>query len=169
MEVDAISLGLQQTIFLMAGGVSVEDRSRRPETVIHQHDGHCERRFVCDSALSVKWDGNDIESNTETDDGHMEDGETGFDDGSAQVGNIRDPGQPTANEHQEHMTTRRPYRSWCKFCVMARGVSSTHRRSDAQDDVEGVVHLSLDDGFFGEKESEEQVTLALVIRERRTK
>ena len=52
---------------------------------------------------------------------------------------------------------------------MARGVSSTRRRPDAQDDVEGVVHLSLDDGFFGEKESEEQVTLALVIRERRTK
>ena len=68
MEVDAISLGLQQTIFLMAGGVSVEDRSRRPETVIPQHDGHCERRFVCDSALSLKWDGNDIELNNETDD-----------------------------------------------------------------------------------------------------
>ena len=45
----------------------------------------------------------------------------GFDDGSAQVRNIRDPGQPTAKEHQEHMTTHRPYRSWCKFCVMGRG------------------------------------------------
>ena len=36
----------------------------------------------------------------------MEDWETGFDDGSAQVRTIRDPGQPTAHEHQEHMTTR---------------------------------------------------------------
>ena len=44
----------------------------------------------------------------------------GFDDGSAQVRNIREKGQPTAHEHQEHMTTHRPYRSWCKFCVMGR-------------------------------------------------
>ena len=29
----------------------------------------------------------------------------GFDDGSVQVRNIRDPGQPTVKEHQEHMTT----------------------------------------------------------------
>ena len=48
------------------------------------------------------------ELNGETDAEDMEDGETGFDDGSAQVRNIRDPGQPTAKEHQEHMTTRRP-------------------------------------------------------------
>ena len=50
--------------------------------------------------------------------------------------NIRDPGQPIAKEHQEHMTTHRPYRSWCEFCVMGRGVSAPHRRSDAQDDLE---------------------------------
>ena len=55
----------------------------------------------------------------------------GFDDGSAQVRNMRDPGQPTVKEHQEHMTTHRPYRSWCKFCVMGRGVNAPHRRSDA--------------------------------------
>ena len=31
----------------------------------------------------------------------------------------------------------------------------------------GVVHVSMDFGFLGEKESEEQVTLVLLIRERR--
>ena len=38
----------------------------------------------------------------------MEDAETGFDDGSAQVRNIRDPGQPTVNEHprtHDHTST----------------------------------------------------------------
>ena len=85
--------------------------------------------------LSVKSDGIDIELHGETDDEDTEDGETGFDDGSAQVRNIRDPGQPTAHEHQEHMTTHRPYRSWCKFWVMVRGVNSPRRRSDAQDDL----------------------------------
>ena len=34
--------------------------------------------------------------------------------GSAQVRNIRDPSQPTANEHQEHMTTQRLHRTWCQ-------------------------------------------------------
>ena len=48
----------------------------------------------------------------------MEDGETGFDDGGAQVRNIRDAGQQTVKEHQEHMTTHRPFRSWCKPAVM---------------------------------------------------
>ena len=67
---------------------------------------------------------------------------TGFDDGIAQVRNIRDPDQPTAHEHQEHMTTHRPYSSWCKFFLC---------RSDAQDDLEGVPHVSLDYGFHGEE------------------
>ena len=52
---------------------------------------------------------------------------------------------------------------------MGRGVNSSHRRSDAQDDLEGVPHMSMDYGFVGERESEEQVTLVLVICERRLK
>ena len=83
----------------------------------------------------------------------------GFEDGSAQVRNIRDPGQPTVKEHQEHMTTRRPYRSWCKFCVMGRGVNAPHRRSDAQDDLEGVPHVSMDYGFLGEREDQKSTCL----------
>ena len=94
----------------------------------------------------------------------------GFDDGSAQVRSIRDPGQPTAKEHQVHMTTHRPYRSsWFKFCVMRRGVNAPHRRSDAQDDLEGVPHVSMDYGFLGEKESEDRVSLVLVMWKRRHK
>ena len=51
---------------------------------------------------------------------------------------------------------------------MGRGVSSSHR-TDAQEDLEGVLHVSTDCGFLGEKEFEEQVTPMLVIRERRHK
>ena len=64
------------------------------------------------------------------------------------------------------MTTHRPYRSWCKFYAKGRGVNSPHWRSDAQDDMKGMLHVSMDHGFFGEKESEELVMLVLVIRER---
>ena len=60
---------------------------------------------MCDSALSAKSDMNDIELNGETDDEDMENGETGFDDGSAAVRNFRDSGQPTESERREHMTT----------------------------------------------------------------
>ena len=147
-----------------AGGVSVEDRFKRTETVRPQLDERCEKRQGCDSVLSATNDENDEELNGETDDEDMEDGETEFDDGSAQVRNnrdVRDPGQPTVKEHQEHMTTHRPYRSRCKFCVMGRGVNAPHRRSDAQDDLEGVPHVSMDYGFLGERESEEQVSLVL--------
>ena len=102
------------------------------------------------------------ELNGETDDEDMEDGETGFDDGSAPVRNTRDRRQPTASERREHMTTHRPHRSWCKFCVMGRRVNSPHRRSDAQDDLEGVPHVSMEC-------EQKQVTPVLVIRERRHK
>ena len=46
---------------------------------------------------------------------------------------------------------------------MGRGVNAPHRRSDSQDDFEDV---SMDCGFFREKESEDRVSLVLVIRER---
>ena len=104
----------------------MEDRSKRAETVRPQHDKHCKCQFVCDSVLSAKCEVNDIELNGETDDENMEDGETAFDDVSAQ------------DEYRKHITTHRPCRSWCKFCVMGRGVNSPHRRSDAQEDLEGV-------------------------------
>ena len=39
---------------------------------------------------------------------------------------ITESGQPTVKEHQEHMTTQKPCRSWCKFCWMGRGVNSPH-------------------------------------------
>ena len=52
---------------------------------------------------------------------------------------------------------------------MGRGVNSPHRRSDAQDDMEGMTHVSMDYGFLGERESEERVIPVLVMRERRLK
>ena len=48
-------------------------------------------------------------------------------------------------------------------------MNAPHRRSDAQDDLEGVPHVLMDYGFLGERESEEKVSLVLVIRERRHK
>ena len=129
---EASHVRLQQPNFLTAGGVSVEHRSKQTETVRPQFGERCEKQSECDSVLGAKSDENDVELNGETDDEDTDDGEIGFDDGSAQVRNVRDPGQPTVNEHQEHMTTHRPHRSWCTFCVMGRSVNSPHRRSDEE-------------------------------------
>ena len=50
---------------------------------------------------------------------------------------------------------------------MGRGVNAPDRRSDAQDDLDGVPHLSVDCAFLGEGESEEHVSSVLFISERR--
>ena len=69
---------------------------------------------------------------SETDGEDMEDGETGFDDGSAPVRNMRDPGQPTENEHREHNEhTSTPQimvqvlcdGTWCEFAARNIGFS----------------------------------------------
>ena len=146
----------------------MEGRSKRTPVTPQLDDRRAEQREG-DDALSATEDENDVELNGETDDEDMEDGEMEFDDGSAQVRNVRDPGQPTAKEHQEHMTAHRPHRSWCKFFVMGRGVNAPHRRSNAQDDLDGMPHVSVDYGFLGERDSEEQTSPVLVIRERRHK
>ena len=124
MEVDAINqvadgerareashVQLPQLNVLTAGRVSVEDRSKRAETVRPQLGERCEKRRECDSVLSATNVENGDELNGETDDEDMEDGDMEFNDGSAHVRNIRDPGHPTAKEHQEHMTTHRPNKS----------------------------------------------------------
>ena len=68
----------------------MEDRSKRTGTVRPQFGEDCESQLECDRALTAKSNGNDIELNGETNDEDMDDGETGFDGGSAQVRNIRD-------------------------------------------------------------------------------
>ena len=47
--------------------------------------------------------------------------------------------------------------------MTGRGVNAPHRRSDAQDHLKGVPHVSTDFGFLGERESEDRVSPVLVI------
>ena len=48
-------------------------------------------------------------------------------------------------------------------------MNAPHGRSDAQDDLDGVPHVSVDYGFIVEMDPEEHVSPVLVIRERRLK
>ena len=85
-------------------------------------------------------------------DAYRRDGPDQNEHGISEVAAAHYTGQPTVKEHQELMATHRPYRSRCKFCVMGR-VNAPHRRSDGQDDLEGVPHISMGCGFLGERES----------------
>ena len=86
---------LQQPNYLTTCGVRVEDKSKRTETERPQFGKRCEIQSERDSAMSAKSDENEVELNGETDNEDMEDEETGFDDGSAQVGNLRACPRPT--------------------------------------------------------------------------
>ena len=38
-----------------------------------------------------------------------------------------DPGQPTGVQIENHRCDHQPYRSWCKWCVMGRGLGQQHQ------------------------------------------
>ena len=139
-----------QSIKLQKG--AREPRSKRAETVRPQLGKRCEKRRECDSVLTATNDENGDELNGETDDEDMEDGEM-------EVRNIRDPGQPTAKEHQEHVTTQSTVQ------IMVQILCDGAQRERAALEIRCSRRL----GFLGEKESEDRVSLLLVIQERRHK
>ena len=57
----------------------------------------------------------------------------------------RDHYCPTIEEIEEHRRTHLPYRAWCKFCVMGRGVGAPHA---AVDHVSAIPIVSLDYFFI---------------------
>ncbi len=60
-------------------------------------------------------------------------GEVNIEDGDEDVEPLKiapSPGQPTPEQVELHRTKGHiPYRSWCKWCVMARGVGQPHHRA----------------------------------------
>ena len=58
--------------------------------------------------------------------------------------NAANPAQPTAVQLEEHRTDHFPFRTWCKFCIMGRGVGQPHSASQSESTI-AVVGL---DYFF---------------------
>ena len=85
------------------------------------------------------------------------------------------PRKPSTQEVEAHMIGPYPFRSWCRYCVMA---ASDHHRRQAEDYNEVPV-ISCDYVFFTESREERQLTEAeaiavgatpiLVIRDKRSK
>ena len=46
---------------------------------------------------------------------------------------LRKPVRVTKQMRDDHGKTHTPFRSWCEFCVKARGVNMAHKRSAVED------------------------------------
>ena len=104
-----------------------------------------------------------IEENKEIEDKKFEERDLQQEGGEAEVPRcVRDPGEPTAKERQEHDKSHLPYRSWCKFCVMGRGRDLPHKARERRDD--GVPIIAMDFFFLGEPDVEKTMP-AVVIRD----
>ena len=54
--------------------------------------------------------------------------------GDCEVENIKpmkDPGNPTLEQPEEHRAPHLPYRSWCRWCVLGRGRGRRHVSASA--------------------------------------
>ena len=77
--------------------------------------------------------------------------------------------QPTAGEIEQHEVAHVPFRSWCKFCIMGKGVASAHHIGES---VESQVPIiSVDYAFMGSKKEkeEEKGSPIMVIKDKKTK
>ena len=60
---------------------------------------------------------------------------------------LRDPGEPTRDELDQHNLTHAAYRSWCPHCVRGRGRNAAH--SSVQRDADAVPVVTFDYCFLG--------------------
>ena len=83
---------------------------------------------------------------------------------------MRDPGQLTAREREEHEITHLPPRPWCKWCCFGRGQHDHHRaviRQDVPEEI-AIPSISLDYCFMGNRHTKASDNLILVAFDNRT-
>ena len=51
---------------------------------------------------------------------------------------VRDPGQPSKEEEEEHRMSHLPFRCWCRWCIQGRGLGMQHRRKEGRSTVPRV-------------------------------
>ena len=70
--------------------------------------------------------------------------------GDCEVENIKpmkDPGNPTLEQLEEHRAPHLPYRSWCRWCVLGRGRGRRHVSASASDiPIIGIDYFFITDG-----------------------
>ncbi len=83
----------------------------------------------------------------------------------------KNPVLPSEKQVEEHYASNHvPYRSWCKACVMGKGVNSAHFRAEKEEE-QAVSTVSIDYAFMTHddaKESEAGYMPILVMVDRNT-
>ena len=80
-----------------------------------------------------------------------------------------DPGQPTSKQVEDHRKSHLPYRLWCKYCVMGRGMNDAHRKKGkgvkTEEKETAVPRMSLDYFYLSEKDEEERENPLIVMND----
>ena len=78
---------------------------------------------------------------------------------------LRDPGQPTKREREEHELTHLPSRPWCEFCMRGRSQHDQHGAVERQDGPEEVAipTVGLDYTFIGNRRTKASDNPMLVV------
>jgi hypothetical protein len=74
---------------------------------------------------------------------------------------VRDPGQPTRREIDQHELTHLPFRPWCADCVAGRAADDPHRRVAAEVN-DGPPKVSVDYGFITSEDGTETRTILVM-------
>ena len=76
------------------------------------------------------------------------DGDDELEDEAQQLRTHRDPMRPSLEEVEAHRRTHLPYRAWCKFCVMGRGIGAPHTMMEHESKVPiiGVDYFFISSG-----------------------
>ena len=68
----------------------------------------------------------------------------GFEEEAQELKQSREPNLPSKEEIEAHRRTHYPFRNWCKFCIMGRGLGAPHARIQVECKIP-IVHI---DYFF---------------------
>ena len=79
---------------------------------------------------------------------------------------LKDPGQPSQKDIDDHAATHLPFRSWCSECVRGRKNNPAHRRA-SDFDAGAVPSVHLDYCFL--RDGDEELLTVVVIRDKISK
>ena len=84
---------------------------------------------------------------------------------------LRNPGQPTKREREEHELTHQPPRPWCDECNDGRGQHDHHQSIQREDALEelAIPTVSLDYCFLGDNEVRAARNPILVVYDNKSK
>ena len=69
---------------------------------------------------------------------------------------LRDPGQPSQKEREEHEATHLPFRSWCPHCVRGAARDAQSKNISAEMSCSGIPRVYIDYCFFTEESKNDQ-------------